>query len=99
MSDQPTSLRPEVNGFVALAEAARDTPEDTTLLTDEELMAAMTAAVRLYAARAEALERFAPPIDKSKVMPTEALRAISEMIRTIDVNMFDVSMWHARQGG
>lgn len=91
------SPSPQVEAFVRLAEKARSAPDDTSLLTDKDLMAALSAAVRLYAARAEAMERFEPPIDKAKVMPTEALVTISEMIRVIDVNMFDLSMWHERQ--
>jgi hypothetical protein len=83
---------------LVLVEKACAAPDDIAILGDDELTAVLSAAVRLYAARAEALERFAPPIDVAKVTPTEALVTISEMIRAINVNMFDLSMWHERQG-
>ena len=83
--------------LLELAQAARARPDDVSVLSDAELAKAMSALVRLYAARVEALERFAPPIDPGQVSPTEALVTISEMIRTIDVNIFDLSMRHERQ--
>lgn len=89
--------RAEIAAVLALAEKARAAPDDVALLHDDELTALLSAAVRLYAARTEALERFSPPIDAAKVSPTEALVTISEMIRAINVNMFDLSMWHERQ--
>jgi hypothetical protein len=90
--------RTEIATVLALAEQACATPHDVALVGDDELTALLSVAVRLYAARAEALERFAPPIDVAKVTPTEALVTISEMIRAININMFDLSMWHERQG-
>ncbi len=82
---------------LALAEQARAEPGAQSLISDAELGAMLSSLVSLYAARAETLERFPPPIDPAKVTPTETLITISEMIRTIDVNMFDLSMWHERQ--
>ena len=84
-----------VADFVALAEAdLRDF--DQQMLSDEQLSAVMTAAVRVYAARCEALARFAPPLQRDKVTATDVLVATCEMIRVADVNLFELSMWHGR---
>jgi hypothetical protein len=78
-----------VAAFVAAAEAGA--------LTDAELARALTAAVKLYAARAEDRCEYPPPLDKAQVNATEVATMVSEMIRVVDLNMFDLSMWHRRQ--
>lgn len=84
-----------VADFVALAEAdLRDF--DQQMLSHDQLAMVMTAAVRLYAARCDALASFPPPIQRDKVTATDVLVATCEMIRVADVNLFDLSMWHGR---
>jgi hypothetical protein len=78
-----------VEAFVAAAGAGA--------LSDAELERVMTAAVKLYAARAEDRCEYPPPLDKAAVNATEVATAVSEMIRVVDLNMFDLSMWHRRQ--
>lgn len=85
-----------VTDFVRLADAARAQPDDAQL-SDDDLAAVMTAAVRLYAARGEARDVFPPPLIASQVTATEVVIAASEMVRVADINMFDLSMWHSRQ--
>ncbi len=84
--------------FTRLAEADRRTPMAGEL-TDEELMHVMTAAVRLYAARAEARDAFPAPLSAAKVTATEVATVVSEMVGLVDINMFDLSMWHGRRHG
>ena len=82
--------------FVARAEQdARG--ETAAALSDADLVAVMTAAVRLYARRAEDAEGALPaPVDVSALSTTEVLTAACEMIRAINVNMFDVQLWFSR---
>ena len=65
-------------------------------VTDEQLAAVMTAAVRLYALRCEARDTFPAPLIAGKVTATDVATVVSEMIRVADLNMFDLSMWHGR---
>ena len=85
-----------VTEFTRLADIARASPDDTQL-SDDDLAAVMTAAVRLYAARAEAREALPPPLVASQVTATDVVVTVSEMVRVADINMFDLSMWHSRQ--
>jgi hypothetical protein len=82
--------------FVARAE--RDAREDgSSSVSEGDLVAVMTAAVRLYARRAEDAEgALAPPIDAGALSTTEVLTAACEMIRAVNVNMFDVQLWFSR---
>jgi hypothetical protein len=84
-------------GVDAFAEAAARAlaANDHTSISDDDIARAMSAAVKLYAARCEALGTFPAPVDAS-VTATEALTAICEIIRAVDVNMFELSMWHGR---
>ena len=84
-----------VDDFVRLAGQGCSDPETKTI-SDEDLARVMTAAVRLYSARAEATADFPPPVDRSGVTATDILVAVCEMIRVADVNMFDLSMWFGR---
>jgi hypothetical protein len=84
-----------VGEFVALAECGLAQP-DRDDLSDQDLSDVLTAAIRLYAARAEARDAFPPPLAPDRVTATDVAIAVSEMIRVADLNMFDLSMWHAR---
>ena len=81
--------------FVTLAQGDL-TEFDNPKLSDEQLARVMTAAVRLYAARCDAMASFPPPVLREKVTATDVLISVCEMIRVADVNMFDLSMWHGR---
>ena len=81
--------------FVALAQADL-TEFDNPKLSDPQLAQVMTAAVRLYAARCDAMASFPPPLLREKVTATDVLVSVCEMIRVADVNLFDLSMWHGR---
>jgi len=84
-----------VDAFVRLVDQALANPANGAL-TDQELAEVMTAAVRLYAARCEARGSFPAPLIATRVTATEVATAASEMVRVVDLNMFDLSMWHGR---
>jgi hypothetical protein len=84
-----------INEFVAAAVRDLQQPEAGDI-SDADLARAMTAAVRLYAARVEARDAFPPPLQTGEVTATDVAIAVSEMIRAVDMNLFDLSMWHGR---
>ncbi len=84
-----------VADFVALADRDLSQPE-AGMLADEELAKVMTAAVRLYAARTEARDVYPAPLELGVITATDVAVAVSEMIRAVDMNLFDLSIWHGR---
>jgi hypothetical protein len=93
------SVRPEARAlggdFVEAAERALSSgrPEQ---VSDAELERVMTAAVRLYAAKAETDRPPSQPITPSAVTPTEIVVTVSDLIRAAGLNLWDVSMWFNR---
>jgi hypothetical protein len=65
-------------------------------ISDADLVAIMTAAVRLYAARVEATGVF-PKLIMSDATATDALLIACELIKFHDINMFDFTMWYDRR--
>ncbi len=65
-------------------------------IAGEDIERVLTAAVKLYAARAEAEAVPPPPVSAEKITPTEAVVVISEMMRAVNLNLFDLSMWYRR---
>ena len=61
-----------------------------------ELERVLTAAIKLYAAKAEGVATPAPPVSADKITPTEVVVVVSEMLRAVDLNLFDLSMWYRR---
>jgi hypothetical protein len=57
---------------------------------------ALTAAVRLYAAKTESDKPPAQPITPSSVTPTDIVVTVSDMIKSAGLNLWDVSMWFNR---
>ena len=77
-------MSPEASAM-AFAAAARQA------LTSED-----HASVKLYAARADLRRELPPPLSEREVSPTEVVVVASEMIRVVDLNPFDLSMWYRR---
>jgi len=65
-------------------------------ISDDALRRVLTAAVKIYAAKAEDAETEIPPFDRHDVTATEAVTAVCAMIRAVDLNLFDVAMWFRR---
>ena len=59
----------------------------------------MTSAVKLFAAKVEAQDQFFLPVleKESALTATEAVVAVSEILRAVDLNPFDLAMWFNRQ--
>jgi hypothetical protein len=85
------------NEFVWLAELELSGGDPG--LSDDDIAQVLTAAVRLYAARAEIRDEYPPPLVREKVTATDVAITVSEMVRIADLNMFDLSMWHGRTRG
>jgi hypothetical protein len=63
---------------------------------DESLQRVLSAAIRLYAAKAEDRARELPPFGDKPVNATEAVTAICAIMRAADLNFFDLQMWYRR---
>jgi hypothetical protein len=81
--------------FCAAVESAlkRGAPQ---AISDEALRRVLTAAVRVYAAKAEDVGREIAPFLANTVTATETVTAACAMIRAADLNLFDVAMWFRR---
>ena len=82
--------------FVAAAERALSSGQPGQV-PDADLERVMTAAVRLYAAKAETDEPPAQPITPSSVTPTDIVVTVSGLIKAAGLNLWDVSMWFNRE--
>jgi hypothetical protein len=72
---------------------------DYSGIAASDLERVMSAAVKLYAAKAEAAapgESPTPPVSAARVTPTEIVVVVSEMLRAVDVSLFDLAMWYRR---
>ena len=71
-------------------------------VSDASLQRLISAVVRVYAHRAEAWAEeggdFPPPVLPELVNATEAVSMVSEMIRAVNLNLFDLMLWHNRRG-
>jgi hypothetical protein len=85
----------DIEAFAALAERTLASG-DFRAVSDADLERVMTAAVRLYAAKAETSGAYPPPITVDQVTPTEVVTVVSEMLRAAGLNLFDLSMWFQR---
>jgi hypothetical protein len=65
-------------------------------VSDAELERVMTAAVRLYAAKADT---DMPPavVTPDQLTPTDIVVTVSALIRAVGLNLWDVSMWFNRE--
>ena len=48
------------------------------------------------AAKAEVEETLAAPISAERATPTEVVVIVSEMLRAVNLNVFDLAMWYRR---
>jgi hypothetical protein len=69
------------------------TPE---AVSDQSLQRVLSAAVRLYAAKAEDRAQELAPFGDKPVNATEAVTAICAIMRAADLNFFDLQMWYRR---
>lgn len=84
-----------IEAFAALAERTLASG-DFRAVSDADLECVMTAAVKLYVAKAEASGAYPAPITADQVTPTEIVTVVSEILRAAGLNLFDLSMWFRR---
>ena len=65
-------------------------------IASRDLERVLTAAVKLYAAKAGTEATPPPPVSADKITPTEVVVIVSELMRAVDLNLFDLSMWYRR---
>jgi hypothetical protein len=66
--------------------------------SEESVQQLMTSAIKLFAAKVEAEDRFFLPVLErdGALTATEAVVAVSEILRAVDLNPFDLAMWFNR---
>ena len=69
---------------------------DFSRITSSELERVITAVVKLYSAKAEAEGTLAAPVSAEKATPTEVVVFVSEMLRALNLSVFDLAMWYRR---
>jgi hypothetical protein len=81
--------------FVAAAERALASGE-VARISDAELAQVMTAAVRLYAAKVDIDGATPVPVEPEKLTPTDVVVTVTQLIRAVGLNLWDLSMWVQR---
>ena len=88
-------FRGVADAFVAVAERGLADGAFSSV-PSSELERVLTAAIKLYAAKAEAEEKFPAPVSAEKITPTEIVLVVSELLRAADISLFDLAMWYRR---
>jgi hypothetical protein len=65
-------------------------------IPDDALRRVLSAAIKAYAAKAEAAEDEFAPFDADAVTATETAVTACAMIRAAHLNLFDIAMWFQR---
>ena len=72
-------------------------PEDAEALSPALVQDVLAALIRLYAARSQAGDRF-PPFTDAAISATEVLIMASAIMRTANIELFELGMWQAWAG-
>ena len=84
-----------------IEEASRTLTEsgEAARVSDEAVAQLMTAAIRLYAAKSDGEERTFRPLtgQGDVVTPTEALTAVSEVLRALHLGPMELALWYRRR--
>jgi hypothetical protein len=83
------------DAFVDVAERALASG-DFSRTPSSEIERVITAAMKLYAAKAEAEGQLPAPVSAEKITPTEVVIVVTEMLRASNLNLFDLAMWYRR---
>jgi hypothetical protein len=69
----------------------------TAGVADRTAQQLVTAAAKLYARKTDTeMRHFLPVVSPSDVTPTDVAVLATEMMRVVDLNIFDLSMWASR---
>lgn len=95
-----------IDGFAAdLHKTAKElvVNGEAARVSDEALAQILTAAVRLYYAKAEGEERSPPAIvqegPEETLTPTEMLTTVSELLRAVRLGPMELGLWFRRRPG
>jgi hypothetical protein len=92
VAEDPALLAERVTALATAALAG-----DPLKMPDETVQALITAGLRLYAWKVELEQRhFMPVAGRESVTPTDVAVTVTELLRAVDLNLFDLSMWAAR---
>jgi hypothetical protein len=69
---------------------------DLDAIPDAALRCVLTAAIKAYAAKAEAAGGERAPFEAGEVTATETAVAVCAMIRAAELSPFDIAMWFGR---
>ncbi len=71
--------------------------EAAAAVADRTAQQLVTAAAKLYARKVDAERRHFPPVTAPNALsPTDVAVLATEMMRVVDLNIFDLSMWASR---
>ncbi len=94
-ADIETLIRAAREAFEA-AERALER-EETAAIPDEAVQQLLTAGTRLFARKVDVEDRYFLPVTaRQAVTATEVVVTVNDLIRAVDLNLFDVSMWASR---
>jgi hypothetical protein len=72
---------------------------DLSKLQDSDLQSLLAAVIREYAARAEARDDTLPALPpESGVTATEAMLAVSAIMKAVNIQVFELGMWQSWSG-
>ena len=107
MSSSETPLRNDPYGWIDpaaadLLKASRELVEkgQAARVSDEAVAQLLTAAIRLYFAKADGEERTFRPVAGNKdeeLTPTEVLSAVSELLRALHLGPMELALWYRRR--
>lgn len=92
IEDAATEIEKASADLIKNGEAAR--------VSDEAVARMMTAAIRLYVAKSDGEERTFRPVTgeyDETVSPTEALSAVSEILRALNLGPMELALWYRRR--
>jgi hypothetical protein len=102
LSSRPEAASPAAR-LVAAAGAAFSAAEQalaedaTAEISDAAVQQLLTVGTRLFARKVERERRyFAPLTAGDAITPTDAAVMVTELLQTVNLNLFDLSMWAGR---
>ncbi len=99
-SPKPMARKPDVSADAKRLAAAIErgiVDGRLDLVTTDALQALLAAACRVYTARIEAGDRFAP-VAKNAVSATDVMVTASGLLRAADLAVFELGMWQGLTG-
>jgi hypothetical protein len=97
MSSSEVADRP-ADTLARAAEVLAAAVADPDRVPDDELRALIANAVRLYAVKAEGGMRKPVPLGGGGVTITDAMVTVTDLLHSLNVQLFELSMWQAMTG-